>query len=158
MPLVPTMTNARNLPRRLRLCIGFAGEPRTLNVLAFRGTVFFDFYEWRCMLCELSGAAARCFTHDACEEQLWRELELAHTDARPEPALLSCRKGRYVDRPFLSQLIFALEPTREGCALIYALSQIEIHCTTAPKDAASEEALYLGTISLFRPRDASSPP
>jgi hypothetical protein len=164
MPLVrttPLSPTVRTPPKRLRISICFAGEPRALHVLTFRGVVFYDFNEWRCMLCELSGAAARCFTHDACEERLWCELELAHTDVkRTEAARLLCsrREGRYVDRQALSQLIFTLEPTRHGCALIYALSQIEIHCTTTNAAASSPEALYLGTASLFQLRDAPPEP
>ena len=130
------------------MVIRFQGAVRTVNLLTFRSAVFFDFYEWRGLLCELSGAAARCFTHDACEERLWRELELAEPTAKPEPALLACRSGRYVDRHFLSQLIFALEPTREGCAMIFALSQIEIYCARKQQqqqhqaDSAPPEPLH----------------
>jgi hypothetical protein len=124
-------------PRRRRLSICFAGEPRTVNVLSFRGAVFFDFNEWRCLLCELSGVAARHFLHDASEDELWKELALAE---KPPPhgeltRLLSSRRaGRYVDRHFLSQVVFALEPTREGCAMIFALSQIEIYCVQKRDD------------------------
>jgi hypothetical protein len=144
----------------LDLLFGGAAHAERADVLR----VFYDFYEWRCMLWELSGVAARCFTHDACEERLWRELELAHSDIKPESALLlqmtiaggKPTEGRYVDRQCLSQLIFALEPTRDGCALIYALAQIEIHCTTHAFSASSPEALYSGTAALFQPRDTAS--
>ncbi len=142
------------------MVIRFQGAVRTVNLLTFRSAVFFDFYEWRGLLCEFSGAAARCFTHDACEERLWRELELAEPTAKPEPALLACRSGRYVDRHFLSQLIFALEPTREGCAMIYALSQLEILCLAPHRSSAAsnkeeeeEEEAAEPCMSLFSSAD-----
>ena len=138
------MTNQRPMPvsRRVEVSVLIGGEPRLVNVLLFRGAVFFDLQEWRCILCECSGAAARYFTHDEGEEQLWRELELPRT----APPLSPVRKrgGRYVDRRFLSQFVFALEPTREGCAIIYTLSQIEIQCCQSP---LAQGLYYLGDAS-----------
>jgi hypothetical protein len=124
--------------RRLGLTVRIGDEDRLVSVLVVRGAVFFDLNEWRCILCERSGVAARHFTHDDDDDALWRELRLASADRKPGLARRAA-EGRYVDRRRLTQLVFALEPTAEGCALIYALSKLELQCGSRPRAAA-----YLG--------------